>query len=409
MSSRALTRAFELFESVGAVPSDSPGLRLQKRVLVGISVLVAIAAMVWGAIYFAAGEPLAASIPWVYSATSLLSLVVFAVTKRYLFYRTSQLALILVLPFLLQLVLGGFVNASAVILWALLAPLGALLVAGRRAGIYTFGAYVLLVVLASVIQRSLDVSNELSTGMILLFFVMNIVGVSAITFVTLLYFAGQKDDALRLLGIERGKSDRLLLNVLPREVADVLREENRTIAEHCDDVSVLFADIVGFTSLSERLSPGELVELLNEIFSQFDALADRYGVEKIRTIGDAYMVAAGVPTPRADHAQVLTSLALDFNGLTASDTSGESLKLRVGINSGPVVAGVIGQAKFQYDIWGDTVNTASRMESHGMPGRIQITESTHELIKDAFHCTARGTIEVKGKGMMETWFVDRAR
>ena len=389
--------------------SDPPELRLQKRVLVAISVSVAIAAVIWGAIYVAVGEALAASIPWVYAAASMLSLGVFAATKRYRVYRASQLLLILFLPFLLQLALGGFVDASGVILWSLLAPLGALLMAGRAAGAYMFVAYALLVVLVVAIQPSVDVSNDLSNAMILAFFVMNILGVSTIAFMTLVYFVAQKDEALRLLDVERGKSDRLLLNVLPREVADILREENRTIAEHYDEISVLFADPVGFTPLSERLTPSETVALLNDVFSHFDTLADRYGVEKIRTIGDAYMVAAGVPVPRPDHAHVLAAMALELNEFVTNRGGSERLQLRLGIHSGPAVAGVIGQAKFQYDIWGDTVNTASRMESHGVPGQIQITEATQRLIDDAYVCSRRGPIEVKGKGTMETWFLERAR
>ena len=170
---------------------------------------------------------------------------------------------------------------------------------------------------------------------------------------------------------------------------------------------MLFADVVDFTSRSERLAPAEVVGMLDLLFTHFDTLADRYGLEKIKTIGDCYMVAAGVPSPRRDHARVLARLALDMVAATrASEAVGDlGLELRIGINSGPVVAGVIGRKRFLYDLWGDAVNTASRMESQGTPGRIQITRETYELIKDEFMCESRGPVSVKGKGDMETWYL----
>ncbi len=210
------------------------------------------------------------------------------------------------------------------------------------------------------------------------------------------------------LNDEKAESERLLLNILPAPIAERLKREPGVIADHFDSVSVLFADIVGFTPLSETMSAEEMVEWLNEVYSAVDTLVQDHGVEKIRTIGDGYMVAAGVPFPRDDHATALTSLALDmqvhFEALPP--VHGHHVNFRMGINSGPVVGGVIGTYKFQYDIWGDTVNTAARMESHGVPGRIHISQATHELIKDDFVCDHRGTIDVKGKGEMDTWFVE---
>jgi class 3 adenylate cyclase len=210
------------------------------------------------------------------------------------------------------------------------------------------------------------------------------------------------------LNDEKAESERLLLNILPAPIAERLKREPGVIADHFDSVSVLFADIVGFTPLSETMSAEEMVEWLNEVYSAVDTLVQDHGVEKIRTIGDGYMVAAGVPFPRDNHAAALTSLALDmrvhFEALPP--VHGHHVEFRMGINSGPVVGGVIGTYKFQYDIWGDTVNTAARMESHGVPGRIHISQATHELIKDDFVCDHRGTIDVKGKGEMDTWFVE---
>ena len=169
-----------------------------------------------------------------------------------------------------------------------------------------------------------------------------------------------------------------MLNILPRSIAERLKADSTTIADQFAAASIVFADVVDFTPLSERLPPAEVVGILDHLFTRFDLLADRYGVEKIKTIGDAYMVAAGIPTPRPDHAQVMADMALDMReALRAEDAIGRlGLELRIGINSGPVVAGVIGRKRFLYDLWGDAVNMASRMESHGTPGRIQVTRAT---------------------------------
>jgi guanylate cyclase len=186
-----------------------------------------------------------------------------------------------------------------------------------------------------------------------------------------------------------------------------LKAGQGTIARYYESASVLFADVVGSTPLFTDLEPAEAVAWLNEVFTMFDRLVENRGLEKIRTIGDNYMVAAGVPVPRVDHAQALAHLALDMlDGLSVLPArNGRRLAFRIGINSGPLVAGVIGQSKFHYDVYGDTVNTASRMESQGEPGAVHISETTYELIKEEFDCNPRGEIEVKGKGGMTTWFL----
>jgi guanylate cyclase len=222
---------------------------------------------------------------------------------------------------------------------------------------------------------------------------------SLVVFGLLLAFALQRQTA-------QGRVENLLLNVLPREIAERLQDDPRAIADHFDETTILFADVVDFTPLSARLGPKELVGLLDRLFTEFDELADRYGVEKIKTIGDCYMVAAGVPAPRADHAQALARMAFEMNECAARclpEGGHGDLQLRIGISSGPVVAGVIGRRRFLYDLWGDTVNMASRMESHGTPGEIQITRTTWELVGDEFECRPRGLVDVKGKGPVETW------
>jgi guanylate cyclase len=240
---------------------------------------------------------------------------------------------------------------------------------------------------------------------------LNIIGAGSVAFTLLAVFAHQRDAALAALRIEQEKSEDLLLRVLPGPIAERLKGTPQTIADHFVAASILFADVVDFTPLAQRLRPAEVVGILEELFSRFDALAERHGLEKVKTIGDCYMAVAGVPDPRPDHAHKAALLALDMRDVvTTSAVAGRpGLELRIGINSGPVVGGVIGTKRFLYDLWGDAVNTASRMESHGTPGEIQITRATYELLKDEFVCRRRGTIPVKGKGQMETWYLVGSR
>ena len=229
--------------------------------------------------------------------------------------------------------------------------------------------------------------------------------------VSLALEARDRKRAEAALRIEQEKSEQLLLNILPAPIAEQLKQNRNPIAEHFDEVTILFADIVGFTPLSARLHPIALVNMLNQIFSEFDALAEQLGLEKIKTIGDAYMVAAGLPTPRADHAAATADMALAMQQVAANFTgeTGERFQIRVGINTGVVVAGVIGTKKFIYDLWGDAVNVASRMESSGEPGNIQVTESTYARIKDQYRLDARGAVAVKGKGDMQTYWLTGKR
>jgi class 3 adenylate cyclase len=211
----------------------------------------------------------------------------------------------------------------------------------------------------------------------------------------------------RQLDHEHARSERLLRNVLPDRIAERLKDGPVAVADRFEGVTVLFADIVGFTPLSATLPPERVVELLNTLFTRFDELAAQHRVEKIKTIGDAYMVVAGLPEPRADHAEAAAEMALDLRAAIAElgDKTGHALQIRIGLCSGPAVAGVIGIQKFAYDLWGDTVNTAARMESHGTPGEIQVTESTWQLLRDRYRFEDHGVIEVKGKGPMRTWFL----
>jgi len=389
---------------IGSDPNDEDDIRLQKSLLVLSSFLFMVAAVTWGLIYVFFNEFLAGAIPLSYAFISLLSIIHFGRTRQYHFFRFSQLSLALFLPFFLMVTLGGFVNGSIVILWSLLCPIGAMLFDDRRHALRWFLAFTSLVILSGFIQPYLGFANNLPTILVTSFFVMNIVVVGVLVFVMFYYFVDQKN-------IYQQKSETLLLNILPKEIAAILKNESRTIADQYDEASVLFADMVGFTPLSAKLPPVEMVELLNEVFSFFDSLLDKYGVEKIRTIGDSYMVASGVPRGRPDHAQALVGMALEMRDYVSTHTfqNDHRLSFRIGINSGSMIAGVIGRRKFVYDVWGDAVNVASRMESHGVGNAVQITKATYELIKDEFVCQPRGTVLVKGKGEMEVWLVNAAK
>lgn len=396
---------------IGSNPHDSDEVRLQKTLLTLGSFMFIMAGAFWSALYFSFGEIVAGSIPLGYVMISCLSIVIFHFTQRHRLFLFTQLLLILFLPFLLMIALGGFIKSSAVILWSLLSPLGAMLFDEPRQALRWLAAYLTLAVISGYFELYPLVSSSLSPTTITVFFILNIGVVSAIAIFLLAYFVGEKNRLFTLLRGEQTKSETLLLNILPREIAAILKNESRTIADHYTEASILFADMVGFTPLSARLPPVEVVELLNEAFSYFDSLLDKYDVEKIRTIGDSYMVVSGVPRRRADHAQALVYMALEMQDFASRHIfqNGHRLSFRIGINSGPVIGGVIGKRKFVYDVWGDPVNVASRMESHGMSGSVQITRATYELIKNEFVCEPRGVLDVKGKGEMEVWLVLAAK
>ena len=393
---------------LGVLPSDSEEVRLRKSVLTLSSVLMATLSCVWVVTYAVLGLWLSAAIPLAYQLASVTSIYTFARTRRYHLFRVSQLWMSLLLPFALQWSLGGFANSSAVSLWAFTCPVGALLFVGARQAVPWFIGFGALMAFSGAIDPALSAgAPEIPAGVMVTFFVLNILGVSTTAYVLLQYFVRARERALAELRVERAKSERLLLNVLPESVASRLKESDEVIADGFASATVLFADIVGFTLLAQELAPADTVDLLDRVFARWDELAARHGVEKIKTIGDAYMVAAGIPTPREDHAEAIADMALEMGAELerCAGESGQALEVRIGIDTGPVVAGVIGRSKFSYDLWGDTVNTASRMEHHGLPGAIQLSERAHERLGDRYEMRRRGTIEVKGKGPMTTYLL----
>ena len=401
-----LETALARLAAIGADSRDDEETRDRKALLVLVSVLILPISLLWGGLYLALGAP-SGVLAFVYFAISLGAIAVFARTRDFALFLRVELLDILLAPNLSMILLGGFVTSTGVGLWGILAPMGALVFGGVRAGIRWYVAFLAVFLASGVAGELLGTISPLPAWFMTLMLALNIAVGGTIVFTLLALFAKQRQDALTALQIAQDQAETLLLNVLPRPIAERLKAEPETIADQFTSASILFADVVDFTQRSEQLSPAEVVGILDHLFSHFDMLAERYAVEKIKTIGDAYMVAAGVPSPRPDHARALALMALDMvDAMRSRDGVGHlGLELRVGINSGPVVAGVIGRKRFLYDLWGDAVNTASRMESSGTPGRIQITRATHDLIEDEFVCEPRGTISVKGKGEMETWYL----
>lgn len=334
----------------------------------------------------------------------------FVVTLVYIYYfRTKQLertAFLFSFLLFLELIaihisLGGFKSSGVVFIWVAACAIMAIITGQSRlatlwiilflvtTGIFTVTEPLIATFNPGVPEKLSNLLFALNFGFGLTYMISNS-----------FYF-------MYLLDVSRKQADDLLLNILPGPVAKRLKEGEETIADSYESASIMFVDIVNFTPISAMVTPKEMVILLSEIFSRFDQLVEKHYAEKIETIGDSYMIAVGLPIRREDHAQVIASLALDIQAYLEKGIviHGQAINCRIGINSGPVMAGVIERKKISYNVWGDTVNTASRMESHGIPGQIQISDTTYELIKENFDCEPRGLIDVKGKGPMQTYLL----
>jgi len=393
---------------IGANPADSDELRFRKIIGVTSVLLGGVPIQIsYGILYLFFHEPLAGWTVIACGVLMLLGVITFAFSRQFNIHNLYWLLITLIGPFIQTIILGGFALSGFVIIWTILTPLISLVTNRPRNSFIWFLLSCGELVIAGFAQPYLRSTNNFPPTMVISLIVINLFFASTLFLLSLYYFVNQNSILIRLLQQEQDKSEALLLNILPKEIAAILKNENRTIADQYDEASVLFADMVGFTPLSAILPPVEMVELLNEVFSFFDSLLDKYGVEKIRTIGDSYMVASGVPRGRPDHASALVRMALEMRDYVSTHTfqNGHHLSFRIGINSGSMIAGVIGRRKFVYDVWGDAVNVASRMESHGVGGAVQITQATYELIKDEFVCEPRGIVMVKGKGKMEVWHI----
>jgi class 3 adenylate cyclase len=347
---------------------------------------------------FASGEPTAGWVTMAEVVVIIVSWSWYAVTGSV--YTATLIALVgtIVDQVAIHVVAGGFANSGAVLMWGIAVTVLFALPGGRRLTVAVVVTYVALAVTMGILEPTLAARRPPPDMAVTSTMFVSVMAGNILVLTPVVWYL------LSRLSFERERAERLLLSMLPEEVAAEMKETGHAAARRCESISVLFADAVGFTSRAERIPPDEVVNELDEVFTYFDELTEKYGCEKIRTIGDAYMVAAGVPVPTDDHARVLTTMGLEI----LQYCSDRGMAFRVGISSGPVVAGVIGRSKPQYDVWGDTVNMASRMESHGEPGRLQVSEATHRLIAADFTCVARGAIQVKGKGVVNTWFVEAA-
>jgi adenylate cyclase len=384
---------------IGADPNDDVDTRKRKALLLYLAVLILPISLVWGVLYLALGAP-SGVVAFAYMVVSVVSIGLFARTRNFELLLSIQLLDITLAPTLSMFPTAGFLSSGAVGLWGILGPLGALVFSTVRASVRWFVLFAVAFLAAGTAGEPTSGLSQLPRWFSTTMLALNVVVGGAVVFTLLAVFARQRQDA-------QERAETLLINILPRSIAEKLKAMPQTIADSFTSASILFADVVDFTPMAERVPPARVVEMLDQLFGHFDQLAERYDVEKIKTIGDCYMAAAGIPSPRPDHARMLALMALDMLDAVREQGAMGSLgfELRIGINSGPVVAGVIGRKRFLYDLWGDAVNTAGRMQTDGTPGRIQITRATYDLLKDEFVCEPRGTVLIKGKGEMETWYL----
>jgi adenylate cyclase len=390
-------------------PADSEDLRLRKTLLMFASGLMNAAAIIWLAIYWAMGLKLPTSIPFGFQLLSALTLIIFLKTRNFDFFRLAQLALFLFFPFVIQWSIGSFVSSSGIALLALLAPIGAMVVYGPRESIPWFFAFVVLTAMSGVFDFFLasgqDYGMPLKT--VAVFFVLNFTIISTMVYLLMRYFVQERDrfetrlaEQNELIHAEREKSDKLLLSILPPHIAERLKSNPGTIADGFADVSVLFADVVDFTRLAEELTPNQVVSFLDEVFTQFDLLTQKYGLDKIKTIGDAYMVVGGLTGDRLNYVDHTADMAMEMIELTRTDANLRRLgiQLHVGIATGPAIAGVIGATRFIYDLWGDTVNLSSRLTSEATAGQILVDKITNRRLGHRYSFEAPRDIAIKGKG-----------
>lgn len=406
---------YERLRQGGVEPLDSEDLKVKKSILVFAMGLMTAAPMCWLALYWTMGRQLSATLPFVYQIISVATFVIYVATRNFKFFQCAQLALFLFFPFIVQLSIGNFVSASGVVLCGILAPIIAVPILGPRASLPWFIAHITLLAISGFIDFELADTLKATTPVrtTVVFFMLNFVGTSSIAYFLLRYAAIQKEryevelvESNCLLNIEQERSERLLLNILPAPVARRLKQQDETVADGFADVTVMFADIVNFTSIAGGMSPNQVFMMLNQVFSEFDSLAEKHGLEKIKTIGDAYMVAGGLHDHRNfDYTQAIAEMAIEMRSLLTSHPAikGMQLEIRMGIGTGPVIAGVVGRKKFIYDLWGDTVNIASRITSEGAPGMIQTDAMTYRRLRARYDFLAPQTIHLKGKGDTEVY------
>ncbi len=399
----------------GAPPPMSAEEKLSGDMLMLTTAFMVCAAVLWLAVYWSMGQQYSTAIPLVFQGLSVATIALYMKSKRLVVFAYIQLGLILFVPFAMQWAIGNFVTSSGVSLWGLMAPVGAVTVLGTRQSVPWFFAWLFMTVMAGFFDYMLAGTAIVRVDMatVAVFFVLNFAAISVMIYSLLWYFASEKQklraqvDAQNAeLKLEKERSEKLLLNILPPAIAERLKRNETNIAQGHADVTVMVADLVGFTRMTEELSPAETVKILNDVFSMFDEIADKCRVEKIKTIGDAYMAAAGLDSGAHIHyAAAVASMALEMQDKVRDyrERTGERVELRIGIGTGPVVAGVIGKRKYIYDMWGDTVNVAFRMASDAYSGAIQVDLMTYRRLHNRFRFDEAHEVEIKGKGRMQVF------
>ncbi len=390
--------------------------KLRESLLIFACGLMNLAVMLWLAIYWMMGTYFSANIPLAYQLVSIASLIFFLKTSNFAVFRFVQLSLFLFAPFIMQWSLGSSVSSSGVMLWALLAPVAAVVVSGWRESIPWFIAYIVLTAVSGFFDYFLGVGEQSGIQMKTagVFFALNFAAMTSIVYFLVRYFVletekigNQLDQQHMLLVKEQSKSERLLLNVLPTHIARRLKDQDGLIADAHVDVAVMFADLVDFTRLAAQLPPDQMVGLLNTVFSGFDELSEKYGVEKIKTIGDAYMVAGGLTREPQEYTSHIAAMALEMREYVARhpDLSKYNLGIHIGIATGPVVAGVVGTKRFIYDLWGDTVNVASRLTDDAAEGKILVDQITYNRLCHNYLFEPPIKFDVKGKGETTAYYL----
>lgn len=388
---------------------DTQEDKLRSSLLIFACAFMNFAVMFWLAIYWLMGQNYSTNIPLAYQAVSLSSLVYYLKTRNFIPFRFIQLSLFLFAPFVMQWSVGSSITSSGVTIWALLAPVGAVVVAGWRESIPWFVAYIILTSVSGFFDYFLGVGNTggLEIKTIGVFFALNFAAMSSILYFLVRYFVletekikHQLDEKHTLLVGEQKKSEILLLNVFPVNIAKRLKENQELIADGHSDVTVMFADITNFTQMTEQMAPQQMVALLNKIFSWFDAMTDKYDLEKIKTIGDAYMVVGGLTRHHEDYVKNIVDMALEMQELISQhpDLLRHNMGIHIGIATGPAVAGVIGSKRFIYDVWGDTVNLASRLADDGKKGEIFTDKTTYNRLRQHYRFESPNLLNLKGKG-----------
>ncbi len=382
--------------------------KLSRDLLIFAAGLMTFATIFWLAIYWWMGIRLDSTLPLLCQLLSAVSVAIYWKTGNLAFLRVFQLSLFLFVPFVMQWAIGDFVSSSGVMLWAVLAPIGALIFHGEKESLPWIVAYLIFTGVSGALDYYLLVDRHLKLPLqiVAVFFVLNFAAISTIIYYLVRHFIREKATSRLALEAEQGRSEKLLLNILPAPIAERLKRDERTIADGYADVSVLFADLVNFTKLSEEMSPNQIVALLNQIFSAFDELAEKHGLEKIKTIGDAYMVAGGLNQRSShDYVAAMVEMANDMHAAITELTprGREALALRVGIATGPAVAGVIGTKKFIYDLWGDTVNIASRIHGEAAINSTLVDTTTYKRLYTRFSFSEPRRVALKGKGELQVY------